>query len=67
MEGRQGYRADLVNNIHEVDRPQGTSSDAAIRRLRKHALEGAGHSNGPTAMVEPCSQLSRVLGDPGGF
>lgn len=36
--GRQGKRTDLVDNIHEVplvERPAGTSPEAALRRLRK--------------------------------
>jgi len=33
--GQQGRRTDFVDNIHEVERPSGTSRDAAIRRLRK--------------------------------
>lgn len=42
MEGKQGARTDLLDNIQEVNNteaPTGTSSDAAIRRLRKHALD----------------------------
>jgi hypothetical protein len=35
LEGRQGTRSDLVDNINEV-RPGGTSLDAGLRRLRKH-------------------------------
>ena len=31
---RQGERTDIVDNIHEVERPTGTSARAAIRRLR---------------------------------
>lgn len=34
-QGRQGSRADLVDVIHEVDRPSGTSREAGLRRLRK--------------------------------
>ena len=36
--GRQGERADLVDNVHEVntvERPSGNSPEAALRRLRK--------------------------------
>lgn len=35
VQGRQGRRSDLVDNINEVDRPTGTSESAALRRLRK--------------------------------
>jgi hypothetical protein len=37
-----GQRTDLVNNVHEVtpERPQGTSREAALRRLNKAAAEG---------------------------
>lgn len=35
QDGRQGRRTDLVDNIHEVERPTGTSETAALRRLRK--------------------------------
>lgn len=33
--GKQGSRTDIVDNINEVQRPTGTSRDAALRRLRK--------------------------------
>jgi hypothetical protein len=37
-QGRQGERTDLVDNINEVNRPDGTSKQYAVRRLR-HAAE----------------------------
>jgi hypothetical protein len=33
--GQAGRRTDLVDVIHEVDRPSGTSREAGLRRLRK--------------------------------
>jgi hypothetical protein len=39
LQGRQGQRTDLVNNINEV-RPQGTSQTQALRRLRTEAGRG---------------------------
>lgn len=38
LEGRQGERTDIVNNINDV-RPQGTSKNQALRKLRKDAPE----------------------------
>ena len=56
LEGRQGERSDLVNNINEV-RPQGTSQSQALRRLRKdepelHAEVLAGNLTAHAAMVK---------------
>jgi hypothetical protein len=34
-QGKQGARTDIVDNVHEVERPAGNSRDAALRRLRK--------------------------------
>jgi hypothetical protein len=34
-QGRQGEHSGLVDNIHEVGCPTGTSSGAALRRVRK--------------------------------
>lgn len=57
LSGRQGRRTDLVDNIHEVDRPTGTSQAAALRRLRKdapelHAEVLAGNLSAHAAMVQ---------------
>ena len=56
MKGRQGERTDLVDIINEV-RPNGTSRDQALRRLRKdrpdlHAKVLAGELSAHRAMVE---------------
>jgi hypothetical protein len=41
VKGKQGQRTDLkpnlVNNVHEVERPPGTSQQAGLRKLRKHS------------------------------
>lgn len=55
--GRQGERTDLVDNIHEVQRPSGTGSAAALRRLRKdrpdlHARVLAGELSPNAAAIE---------------
>ena len=39
LQGVQGKRSDLGNNIPEVGRPEGTSKAKALRRLRKDAPE----------------------------
>lgn len=39
MQGRQGERTDLFDNVKEVKAPTGNSTDAALRRLRKDAPE----------------------------
>lgn len=57
LQGKQGRRNDLVNNINEVARPVGTSSDQALRRLRKdrpdlHAEVLAGRLTAHRAMVD---------------
>lgn len=39
VQGRRGERTDLVPNIHEVERPAGTTRDRALRKLRKDAPE----------------------------
>lgn len=57
LSGRQGARTDLVDNIHEVPRPDGTSKAAALRRLRKdapelHAEVLAGHLSAHAAMLQ---------------
>lgn len=56
-DGRQGARTDLVSNIHEVERPAGTTKDAALRRLRKdapalHEQVLAGALSAHAAMIE---------------
>ena len=40
LQGQQGKRTDLVDNINEVDRPDGTSRQYVIRRLRREGAEG---------------------------
>ena len=35
MQGKQGSRTDLVDNVNEVERPTGNSEAATVRRLRK--------------------------------
>jgi hypothetical protein len=57
LQGRQGQRTDLVDNIHKVERPAGTSQTAALRRLRKdapelHAEVLAGNLSAHAAMVQ---------------
>jgi hypothetical protein len=58
MTGRQGERTDFFDNIQEVqEAPTGTSSAAALRRLRKdrpdlHAAVLAGEKTPHGAMVE---------------
>lgn len=39
LRGRQGERTDLVDNINKVNRPDGTSKDRALRKLRTDAPE----------------------------
>lgn len=39
IQGRQGERTDLVNNINEVERPVGTTKAQALRKLRRDAPE----------------------------
>ncbi len=34
LQGQQGARTDLVNNVNEVGRPEGNSRQRAIRKLR---------------------------------
>ncbi len=41
VRGRQGERTDLVDNINEVVRPDGTSRQHALRRLRKDRPYGS--------------------------
>lgn len=55
--GRSGERTDLVDNMHEVERPSGTSKEAGLRRLRKarpdlHAEVLAGALSTHAAMVK---------------
>ncbi|MFD5798636.1 hypothetical protein ACFWIO_34920 [Streptomyces diastatochromogenes] len=55
--GRGGERTDLVDNMHEVVRPSGTSKEAGLRRLRKdrpdlHAEVLAGTLSTHAAMVK---------------
>lgn len=55
--GQQGRRTDLVDNMHEVERPSGTSREAGLRRLRKdrpdlHAEVLAGALSTHAAMVK---------------
>ncbi len=55
--GVQGRRTDLVDNINEVSRPDGTSREQALRSLRKNAPELhsrvlAGELSPHAAMVE---------------
>lgn len=55
--GRSGFRSDLVDNINEVGRPDGTSREAGLRRLRKdapalHAEVLAGRLTAHAAMVQ---------------
>lgn len=58
LAGRQGERTDLVDNIHEVSaRPDGTSRDRALRKLRAdapelHAEVLAGNLTAHRAMVQ---------------
>lgn len=57
LKGKQGERTDLVDNINEVSRPDGTSREAALRRLRKdrpdlHAKVLAGEMSAHAAMKE---------------
>lgn len=68
VQGHQGERTDLVNNMNEV-RPQGTSAEAALRRLRKdrpdlHAKVLKDELSPHAAMVEagfrPRTQTVRV-------
>lgn len=54
--GGQGERSDLVDNVNEVKRPTGNSTDQALRRLRKdapelHAEVLAGNLTAHAAMV----------------
>ncbi len=60
--GRQGARTDLVDNVHEATRPDGNSSTAAIRRLRKdrpdlHARVLTGELSPHKAMREAVTPL----------
>lgn len=55
--GKQGTRSDLVDNIHDVSRPTGTSEAAALRRLRTsrpdlHEKVLAGHLSAHGAAVQ---------------
>jgi hypothetical protein len=55
--GRQGARTDLVNIINEVERPQGTTRQQALRKLRKdrpdlHEQVIRGEVSPHAAMVE---------------
>jgi hypothetical protein len=57
LAGRSGTRTDLVDNINEVGRPDGTSRQQALRRLRKdapelHADVLAGRLSAHAAMVQ---------------
>lgn len=57
LAGRSGERTDLVDNMHEVMRPSGTSKEAGLRRLRKdrpdlHAEVLAGRLSTHSAMVK---------------
>ncbi|MFM9589850.1 hypothetical protein ACKI1J_14995 [Streptomyces scabiei] len=57
LAGRPGQRTDLVHNMHEVERPSGTSREAGLRRLRKdrpdlHAEVLAGALSTHAAMVK---------------
>lgn len=57
LTGKQGARTDLVDNINEVARPDGTSRAASLRRLRKdapdlHAAVLAGRLSAHAAMVK---------------
>lgn len=37
LQGKQGGRTDLVNNVNEVPRPEGNARATALRKLRKDA------------------------------
>ncbi|MFD6360166.1 hypothetical protein ACFWFX_09965, partial [Streptomyces roseolus] len=57
LAGKPGERTDLVDNMHEVARPSGTSKEAGLRRLRKdrpdlHADVLAGRLSTHSAMVK---------------
>lgn len=57
LAGRPGERTDLVDNINEVSKPDGTSKEAGLRRLRKdrpdlHAEVLAGNLSTHAAMVK---------------
>jgi len=54
---RPGARADLVDNVNEVHRPDGNATSAALRRLRKdrpdlHALVLEEQLSAHAAMVQ---------------
>jgi hypothetical protein len=69
LQGKQGQRTDLVDNVNEVERPTGNSESAALRRLRKdrpdlHAQVLDDRLSDDDLVVVPINRLADPFGTP---